>query len=208
MSDDRRTLRELGEWRPQSILRRLGPAPGDPQHLAYVLLALTVLHGPARVHGLLSKLETEGRRLLPRLQAHAEIEGMDKALIDDTTGELSALLRELGPTRARVANEPRGGQPVGMNTGDLKVITRLLRAVITGQEVLARPNAAGAVRTRRLLSSRPIIADAVSWARRLLPSGTQGAAMLARGPSHVVVVFGDGRLAYDPAAQEPDDDGP
>lgn len=205
MSDERRALRELGEWRPQSILRRLGPAPEPPQHLAHLLLALTILHGPERIHALLSKLEAEGRRLIPRLQAHAELDGMDKALIEETLGELSALLKELPPVRARVANEPRGGQPVGMNTGDLRVFTRFLRAVITGHEVVARPSLAGAARTRKLLSAPPPIIDAVTWARRLLPSGTQGAAMLAKGPGRVVVVFGDGRLAYDPAAVDDDD---
>ncbi len=207
MSDDRRALRELGEWRPQSILRRLGPAPEPPQHLAHLLLALTVLHGPERVHALFGRLEAEGRRLVPRLQAHVELDGMDRPLIEETVGELSALFKELPPVRARVANEPRGGIPVGMNTGDLRFLTRLIRAVVTGQEVVARPSLAGAARTRKLLAGAPLILDAVSWARRLLPSGTQGAAMLASGPGRrVVVVFGDGRLAYDPLAT--DDAGP
>lgn len=205
VSDERRALRELGEWRPQSILRRLGPAPEDPQCLAYLMVSLTVLHGPERVHALLVRLEAEGRRLVPRVLAVAEQEGLDRAMLEDTHAELAGLLRELGPVRARVANEPRGGVPVGMNTADLKFLARLTRAVITATELVTRPSPAGMARTKRILSRPPIMADALGWARRLLPAGTHGTAMLADGGGRVLVVFGDGQIAYDPAA--PVDDG-
>jgi hypothetical protein len=206
VSDERRALRELGEWRPQSILRRLGPAPEEPHYLAYLMVALTVLHGPERVHALFGRLESEGRRLLPRLLAVVEQEGLDRALLEDTHAELTTLCRELGPVRARVANEPRGGVPVGMNTGDLKFIARFARAVIAATELVTRPSPAGVARTKRLLSRPPIMADALAWARRLLPAGTRGAAMLAQGGGRVLVVFGDGQIAYDPLAA-PEDDG-
>jgi hypothetical protein len=187
----------------------VGPAVDEAHHLAHLLLVLTILHGPERVHALLGRLEAEGRRALGRLKAQSELEGLDRQLISDTIAELEALFRDLAPVRARVANEPRGGQPVGMNGGDLKFMVRLIRAVITAMEVMARPSASGALRTKRFLSTSPIMPDALNWARKLLPAGTQGAAKLAQGPDRVVVVFGDGRIAYDPAravAAAADDD--
>jgi len=194
MSDDRRILRELGEWRPQAIMRRLGPAPSEGHHFPYLMVALVVCHGPERVSELVRRLEAEGRKVAPRLAAL----GADDPAFAAAAEEIAEQLKQIGGIRSRAANEAKGGLPVGMNGGDLKFLTALIRVVITGLELTKRPTPAGITRTRRLMDTKPAYLDALGWVGRLTPLGRGAVAQLTPDSGRVVVAFVDGRLAYDP----------
>ncbi|MFO0727107.1 MAG: hypothetical protein U1E65_25220 [Myxococcota bacterium] len=196
-------LRQLGDWRPQSILKKLGSAKSPDEELGLLIVALGVLHGPPRVRDLVVRIEIELRRIAPRLEVIAAEPSLAKArpLIDALVQRGRPLIADLPKLKARAANETKPNPVVGLVIGDLLAIAALVRTVAMGSELTAKPSPAGIDRARRQFDASPPIALVRTWVKRLLPD-LAASAMIGVDPAfgRVVLVHEDGRLAYDAAA--------
>lgn len=196
-------LRQLGDWRPQFILRRFGPAVRPDEQLARLFVALAVLHGPAKVKDLILRVEIELRRTAPRLEMIASDPSLANArpLLKDLIARASPAIAEIPKLKARALNETKPNPSVGLTLKDLGVLVDLVRATVFGHEITARPSPAGVERTRQTFGGPPTLGVTKIWLKRLLPGLPAASAHLTDAPAlgRVVVVHEDGRLAYDPA---------
>lgn len=195
-------LREDGDWRPKAILDRLGPALSGSEMLQYLIVATAILHGAQKVTLLAQRLELEARRVVPRLDTIARDAAL--ALNADRIGEVVTRCREalrtMPAAKARASNDQLGGRGGGLRTSDLTNLVSAVGGVVLGVEMSGRPSPAGITRALRLFERHPPFDLITTWTSRLMPGPAAIGFQLYVPPQlgHPVLVFDDGRLAYDP----------
>lgn len=206
-----RPLRVDDDWRSLRILDALAPAADNSEALSRLLVAAAVTQGPGRLHELADK----ARGLI--VQSHRRVEtlvqgdglprphrGWAEALL--SAGKLA--LAELPEVRMRAANDmdPDVSRPYGLRLLDLMVLCDHVRACVGLTEAMRRPNPAGLGFARALFEHAPEPEFAETWVQRLMGSAPLRGVQLfwPREYDRLLLVFDDGRLAYDP--RPPDED--
>ncbi|MEL7368771.1 MAG: hypothetical protein AAFN74_07660 [Myxococcota bacterium] len=210
---DLRPLRDDFEWRPTIILKRFGSAESDAEYLPKLIVACAVLHGVHRVQDLTERLIALNNINQPRINQMAgeETLGSRKGPVKDIRRRLNTARVELAATRARCNNdvdtEPL--QPDGLRLLDLTILTYQTETTILAHEVARRRNVAGVDFALSVVSRRPSMEFAEEWCDRVFGAEELGGLLLflPRAYGRVVVVFDDGRLAYDPGAPTEEEGG-
>lgn len=203
-----RPLRIDDDWRVLRILDLLPPA-GDPSEaLSWLLVAAAVTQGPGRVLELADKAGGLLRRAVPKLEHMVEDPafGPHAALVRALASEGRLALEELPEVKTRASNERdvAVSRPYGLRLLDLLVLGGHVRTTVGAHELTRRPNPAGVGFGRRLFESSPDPELGETWLGRLLGSGPLRGVRLfwPRDYERLLLVFDDGRLAYDPGAGE------
>lgn len=211
--DDLLPLRDDVEWRPTQILARFGPAPNDREYLGRLIVACAVLQGAHRVLELTERLQTIMKNAKPRTKRMLEEESLAprKNVIEKIDRRIAEAQLELVQTRARAANdfddEPLN--PDGLRYVDLTILTSHVRTAVLCHEVTTRRNLRGIDYGIAIVSRAPDLAYAETWVERALGSAQMNRILLywPKEYGRVLVVYDDGRLAYDPGAPLEDDEG-
>lgn len=207
---DLRPLREGFDWRPTVVLRAYGPSRTDPEYLPRLLVACAILQGVHKLQELTERLIALNNVNLPRVNQMVA----NDALLP-RRGELKALRTrlntarmELVATRARAANDADADilNPDGLRYVDLAILTEQTETCVLGQEVASRRNVAGIDFGTRVAGQQPHQEYAEEWCDRVLGGANMHGLLLftPREYARVVVVYADGRLAYDPGAPVPE----
>lgn len=208
--DELEPLRVRGEWRPQEILRILGPADDERQTLSRLIVACCVVEGAARFHELTGRLEYLATRAKPRLE-----QMMREPLLKPRHDLIEALLKEMGnarreliSVRAHAQNDMTSDRPGGMRIFDLLLLVHHGYCGIAATEIGAMRNLVGVERAVSLTAHPPDLDFAETWLDRVLPSAPPSGIQLFDPPQlgRVVVVHDDGRLAYDPLPVRSEDE--
>ncbi|MEL6184106.1 MAG: hypothetical protein AAFU79_05725 [Myxococcota bacterium] len=199
-----RPLRVDDDWRVVRILDLL-PAAETPQDaLPLLLVAASVTQGPGRVYELADKARGTHLRSLGRVEgllaepaAHRHGDFLAR-LVEG--GRLA--LTELGEVRTRADNDrdPDVSRPYGLRLLDLLVLVDHVGSAIGAHEVARRAHPAGVSFARALVEAAPEPDFAETWVERLMGSPLRGVRLFwPREYDRLLLVFDDGRLAYDPA---------
>jgi len=202
---DLEPLRVHGDWAPMSILERLGPAPTDEEALSYLIVACGVLEGARRLAELCGKVEYLSIASGPKLDVMLK----DKTLepqhprIQEFLDAVTRSRREIPGTKARASNDAHGHRPDGLRVYDLRNLVHFIHAVIGATEVSGRRNLLAIDFALQYIDRLPNMHFVETWLDRILPSASlQSVQLIEPEELHrVVVVFNDGRLAYDPRAE-------
>lgn len=200
-------LRLEHEWRPSLILREFGPATTDPQYLPRLVVAAAVFQGVHRILELSEKLLTLFNLGQPRVRAMLGDEALKlrKDFLGDLHRRIVGARAELAQTRARAANDLEGEplSPDGLRLVDLEILSDHTETGILTHEVMARRNVTGLDFGAAVARALPLQRYAEEWLERLFGSAQMHGALLFTPPEYgrVLLVYSDGRLAYDPGAE-------
>ena len=200
-------LRQDFDWRPTIILKSYGPAANDHEYLPRLLVACAVLQGVHRVQELTERLIALNNVNLPKVTQMASDDALAirKSALKDLRRRLNSARVELVATRARAANDIDTEQlhPDGLRLVDLAILTQQTETTILAHEVARRRNIAGIDYGMGVAQRRPPQDYAEDWCERVLGTARMHGLLLftPREYARVVVVYEDGRLAYDPGAK-------
>lgn len=193
------------------ILDQLPPAAEGPDMLPMLLVAAGVVKGPKGIQELAEHAAGWSERGRRRLAGVVE-EGGAPGPLGRTVSAALANARAAEPTfsdiKIRAVNEAGGRVREGfvLRTFDLMRLAWALRPALEVAEMAERPGPAGLRRGAALAQHPPDVELVDKWRGRLLPGPLRGARPLwPRGEDHVLLVFDDGRLAYDPVEPPPED---
>ena len=202
-------LRDGLDWRPTAILEGFGPARDESEHLGKLLVACAVIQGPHRLFEMTERL----RHMMAAFATRTQLMRNDDALaarrgaLDMLVKRLNSGIRELVQTRARAANDMDGepANPDGLRMVDLFVLSSQITTSVEAQEVVRRRNVAGIDFGIAMARRSPDMAYTEDWLDRLMGNHRLNGILLYWPPAYgrVVVVYEDGRLAYDPGAPAP-----
>ncbi len=201
---DLEPLRTGFDWRPTVILRRFGPAPQDEAYLPRLLVACAVLQGAHRIQELSERLIALNNVSTPRVAQMAGDEALAsrKGPLKELKKRLNGARDELVATRARAANDLETEQlhPDGLRYVDLAILSQQTETAIRAHEVSRRRNVAGIDYGIGMAGRVPSQAYAEEWCERALGTAKMNGLLLftPREYRRVVIVYEDGRLAYDP----------
>ncbi len=199
-------LRRDYEWRPTIILNAYGPAAKDAEHLPRLLVAAAVVQGVHRVQELTDRLIALNTVNQPRIQQMVAEDALSsrRPQLKDLRRRLNTARQELVSTRARAANDADTEvlNPDGLRLLDLAILTEQAETTVLGHEVARRRNAAGVDFGLGVAGRRPPQDYAEEWFERIYGAAKNQSLLLftPREYGRVVLVYGDGRLAYDPGA--------
>jgi hypothetical protein len=199
-------LRDGLEWRPSAILTGFGPARSESEHLGRLLVACAVIQGPHRLFEMTERLRHMMSAYLnrARLMRNDDALASRRAALDALMKRLNSGMKELVQTRARAANDMDGmpANPDGLRMVDLLVLASQITTSVEAQEVVRRRNVAGIDFGMAVARRAPDMPYAEDWLDRALGNARLNGILLYWPPAYgrVVVVYEDGRLAYDPGA--------
>ena len=208
--EDLEPLRQGGDWRPTRVLEAFGPALRPREQLAHLIVGCALLQGVHRVLELTERLIALVGAQGPRVKQMAQDVGLQprRPVLGELAKQLASARLELVQTRARAANDVDAEPltPDGLRLLDLHILASQTGAVIRAHEVVRRRNLTGVDYGLAVASRPPDLAYAETWIERLLGSRQMGAILLFVPPRYgrVLVVYQDGRLAYDPGAAAPE----
>ena len=211
LPEDLEPLRRDLEWRPSMILDWFGPCQDDSEYLGRLLVGCGVIQGPHRLHELTERLRGMLAAYLPRvrLMRNDEIFLARKAVLDQLVKQLTTGSKELVHTRARAANDMDGepANPDGLRMVDLLILVSHVHTAVQALEIAQRRNVAGIDFGLAVARQVPDMRRAEDWLDRLMGNAALNGILLYWPPSYgrVVIVYEDGRLAYDPGAEVEDD---
>lgn len=200
-------LRQEMAWRPSSILDWFGPRRHESEHLGRLLVACAVIQGPHRIYEMTERLRGMIHAYLPRIRQMREDENMAsrKPDLDAIVKQINTGTMELVQTRARAANDMDGApaNPDGLRMLDLVILVSQIQAAVEAHEVVQRRNVAGLDFGMASARQPPDMRVAEDWLDRLMGNSELNGILLYWPPAYgrVVVVYEDGRLAYDPGAE-------
>ncbi len=202
---DERPLRVQGEWAPEDILERLGAAQSRREQLPKLLVAYAILQGSPRVYELIQRLETFGvpaRTRLGMMEKNAAFRSR-QAELSAIYAELEAGRRSFAVLKAKAQNDVRAA-PNGLRTYDLPHLVRLTGAVVAATELTNKGNIAGIDIALGYAWGRPEFEFTCMWVDKLMPKSSSASVTVFEPEelSRVVLVYQDGRLAYDPGTGE------
>ena len=199
-------LRRELEWRPTRILDDFGPARTEREYLGKLLVACAVIQGPHRLAEMTDRLRSMQANFLPRLRHMRDDEALAPRAgeLDELVKRLNSGLKEMVQTRARAANDMEGepANPDGLRLVDLFIIANQVNNAVAAQEVVQRRNIAGIDFGLGVGLRAPDMRYAEDWLDRTMGNAQLNGILLFWPPAwgRVVVVYEDGRLAYDPGA--------
>lgn len=206
--DDLEPLRTEGHWRPSGILERFGPVEAEGEDLARLLIACAVIQGPHRLQEMTVRLRTIMCAYLPRMKqmrANDDLQAR-RSELSDVYKKLNSGSQELIQTRARAANDMDGAftHSDGLRIVDLLILVSQVQVTVQAHELVQRRNIAGLDFGLAVAAQAPDMRTAEEWLDRLMGNAELNGILLFWPPEYgrVVVVYEDGRLAYDPAAEE------
>jgi hypothetical protein len=202
---DLQPLRIDSSWRPVQVLKWFGPARADHEYLARMVVACAVLQGVHRILELAERLlvliSIQHPRVLQMLRDDA-LESK-KPQLEELKGRLELARYELTQTRARAANDIDGEpqNPDGLRVMDLEILKAHLQMVVIGHELTSRRNVAGIEYGLSVAINVPNQRYVEDWLDRALGSAVLNGILLFTPPEYgrPIIVYDDGRLAYDPA---------
>lgn len=205
-------LRDDIEWRPTQILDQFGPARDDREYLGRLIVSCAVLQGTHRMLELTERLLTMMTNAEPRARRMLNEESLEPRhkVLEKVKKRIGEARLELAQTRARAANdlddEPL--KPDGLRYLDLHILTSHVRTAVLCHEVTTRRNLTGIDYGLAVAASVPDLRYAEDWLERALGSADMHGVLLYWPPEYgrVVVVYDDGRLAYDPGAPIDEED--
>jgi hypothetical protein len=172
-----------------------------------------VLHGAHRVREVADRLLAMLAIAIPRVQRMVDDKALDrrKADLKTTLDRMLFARDDLPATRARATNDSDRAHPDGLRFIDLKMLMIHAETTVAGSEIATKRNLTGIDYAMNLAFTSPDQRYATDWVERTLGAPLQvlGSGILLFVPQEygrVVVVHGDGRLAYDPGAPLEDDD--
>lgn len=210
--EDLYPLRVDLEWRPTQILEAFGPARGDREYLGKLLVACGVIQGPHRLAEMADRLRSMQAAFLPRLRRMRDDEAFvqRQGELDELVKRVNTGLKEMVQTRARAANDMEGepANPDGLRLVDLYILANQVDNAVAAHEVVQRRNVVGIDFGLAVGLRAPDMRYAEDWLDRTMGNAPLNGILLYWPPSYgrVVVVYEDGRLAYDPGA-EPEEPG-
>jgi len=210
LPEDLEPLRRDMEWRPSMILDWFGPCQDDAEYLGRLLVACGVIQGPHRLHELTERLRAMLAAYLPRvrLMRNDDVFAARKPALDQLVKQLTTGTKELIQTRARAANDMDGepANPDGLRMVDLLILVSHVHTAMQAQEIAQRRNVAGVDFGLAVARQVPDMRRAEDWLDRLMGNSELNGILLYWPPSYgrVVIVYEDGRLAYDPGAEVED----
>jgi hypothetical protein len=202
---DLQPLRIDAAWRPVQVLKWFGPARADHEYLARMVVACAVLQGVHRLlelsERLLVLISIQFPRVLQMLKDDALVS--KKEQLTELKGRLELARHELAQTRARAANDLDGEpqNPDGLRVMDLEVLKSHCQMVVIGHELTTRRNVTGIEFGLQVAVNVPNQRYVEDWLERALGSAELHGILLftPREYGRPVIVYDDGRLAYDPA---------
>lgn len=210
--EDLYPLRVDAEWRPTQVLSVYGNAVNDTEYLARLLVASAILQGVHRVRDMAERLLQTTTVQSPRIAQMIADDSLaqKKSQLEDISVRLDQARAELNQTRARASNdldsEPQN--PDGLRALDLAILTSHTQVVIMAHEIVSRRNITGISFGLRVASGLPDQAYAEKWMDRLLGTSQMRGILLFNPPEYgrLIIVYDDGRLAYDPYEIDDEDD--
>lgn len=194
------------EWRPSAILDWFGPARDDSEYLGRLLVGCGVIQGPHRLFELTERLRGMLAAYLPRvdLMRKDDVFSPRKPQLEQLVKQLNTGVKELVQTRARAANDMEGepANPDGLRMVDLLILVSHVHSAVSAHELAQRRNVAGLDFGLAVARQPPDMRRAEDWLDRLMGNSDLNGILLYWPPSYgrVVIVYEDGRLAYDPGA--------
>jgi hypothetical protein len=202
--NDLRPLREDGDWRPAVILRRFGGVKKESEHLPRLVIACSVIQGVHKVRELCERLLAQIYIAQPRIQRMVDDDSLERRrdLLKDLIRRILEARQDLPATRARATND-LDRSPDGLREIDLEMLVTHMEAVVLAAECATKRNLTGIDYAAYISKTQPDQRYVEDWLERALGSSTLSGILLFTPPEYgrVVVVFTDGRLAYDPGAK-------
>jgi hypothetical protein len=202
---DMQPLRIDTAWRPVQVLKWFGPARANHEYLPRLLVACAVLQGVHRIlelgERLLALITIQYPRVLQMLRDEAL--APKKPQLEELKGRLELARYELTQTRARAANDIDGEpqNPDGLRVMDLDILKTHCQMVVIGHELTSRRNVTGIDYGLSIAINVPNQRYVEDWLDRALGSSELHGILLftPREYGRPIIVYDDGRLAYDPA---------
>lgn len=198
-----------GDWEPQEILRRFGVAQADQDHLPRLLTAAAVILGAGKMSQLALRMEQTLLRVAPPLRVMRQDASVAHRhdVVQAVLDRIPEALREIRTVRNRADNDV-AGLPGGLRGADLAYLTMGIRTLILSSELATRRSPVGIEHALGLVMARPSLAYSEEWVERLFESSVLEGIQLfwAEELGRVILVFDDGRLAYDPAPELSEED--
>lgn len=205
LEGDRAPLAVDGDWGPQAILERFGRALSDQDQLPRLLAAIAVLSGPGRIAELCVRLIHGFAALAPSLRALLLLEPLAPRhdLVRQMQDRIKVAELELEEVRKRALND-LVGRAGGLRGTELAYLVMGLRSFVLATEVTRRRTAIGFEDALVLALTPPVLAYAEEWAARLYGSAHFEGFQLfwPKEYARTILVYDDGRLAYDPKPEE------
>ena len=211
-SEDLRPLRLEFDWRPTLILKAFGPSKENKEYLPRMLVAAAVIQGVHRVLEMAERLIALNTVSIPRINEMVPDDALAarRGVLKDLRRRLNSARDELVTTRARASNdiETEPLHPDGLRLLDLIILSHQAETAIQAYEVARRRNVAGIDFGMAVSSQIPPQDYAEDWFERLFGYGKLHNLLLftPREYGRVVLVYEDGRLAYDPGAPTEDEE--
>ena len=202
---DIQPLRVDSAWRPVQVLKWFGPARADHEYLARMLVACAVLQGVHRILELSERLLVLISIQYPRVLQMLRDEALEskKPQLLELKGRLELARHELTQTRARAANDIDGEpqNPDGLRVMDLEILKAHSQMIVIGHELTTRRNVAGIEFGLSVALNVPNQRYVEDWLDRALGSSELHGILLFTPEEYgrPIIVYDDGRLAYDPA---------
>lgn len=210
---DIQPLRVDTQWRPVQVLKWFGPAQHDHEYLPRLLVACAVLQGVHRILELSERLQQLINVQFPRVLQMLRDDSLEskKEQLEELRARLELARHELTQTRARAANDIEGDplNPDGLRVLDLDVLKSHTQMCVIGHELTSRRNVTGIEYGLGVALNIPNQRYAEDWLDRALGGAEMNGILLFTPESYrrPIVVYDDGRLAYDPLeALEGEDD--
>lgn len=206
LEEDLEPLRRDLEWRPTMILEWFGSCQDDAEYLGRLLVGCGVIMGPHRLFELTERLRSMLIALLPRvrLMRNDDMFAARKTALDTLVKQLTSGSQELVQTRARAANDMESlpTKPDGLRMVDLLILVSNVHVALQAQEIAQRRNVTGVDFGLAVARQAPDLSRAETWLDKLMGNAALNGILLYWPPSYgrVVIVYEDGRLAYDPGA--------
>lgn len=213
LESDLEPLRRDFDWRPSMILEWFGSCQDDAEYLGRLLVGCGVIMGPHRLFELTERLRSMLLNLLPRVRQMRDDDAFvgRKKQLDMLVKQLNSGAKELVQTRARAANDMDGeaANPDGLRMVDLLILVSNVHVAVQAFEAGQRRNVTGLDFGFAVARQVPDISRSQRWLDRLMGNAALNGILLYWPPAYgrVVIVYEDGRLAYDPGAPLDDDAG-
>jgi hypothetical protein len=205
--EDLLPLRSEGEWRPIDILRRFGPAKLEKEYTSRLLVACAVICGVYRIRDLTERQVAMLTIAMPRIARMLDDKTVERrhAALKEIYDRANAARQDLPATRARASNELDDAHPDGLRSIDLEMLVAHMQTVIEATEVATKRNLTGIDFALHAARSIPDQRYVEEWLDRALGTADLPGILLFTPAEYgrVVVVYEDGRLAYDPGAASP-----
>jgi hypothetical protein len=205
--EDLLPLRIDGEWPPAVILKRFGSIKAEKEHLPRLLIACAIVQGPRRVRDMTERLLNMIAVATPRILRMIDDKSLERRhdVLKRLMTRLQIAKEDLIATKSRAHNDSLGSVD-GMRGIDLEMLVATMLDVIMGSELASKRNLTGIDYALYLTSTQPDQPFVQAWIERAFGVQRLPGIIPFTPPDYgrTLIVYDDGRLAYDPAAPTED----